>query len=63
MKESDRLKTVSETLRSLGADITETQDWLVIHGKKQLAGGIADSHNDHRIAMMAAIISSACKDP
>jgi 3-phosphoshikimate 1-carboxyvinyltransferase len=63
MKESDRLKTVSETLRSLGADITETQDGLVIHGKKQLAGGIADSHNDHRIAMMAAIISSACKDP
>lgn len=62
IKESDRLKTVTETLRQLGADITETSDGLLINGKKQLTGGTVRSHGDHRIAMTAAIISTVCID-
>ena len=63
LKESDRLKTVTETLRTIGADITETPGGLVVCGKKQLTGGTVASHNDHRIAMTAAIISSVCAGP
>jgi 3-phosphoshikimate 1-carboxyvinyltransferase len=63
IKESDRIKTVTDTLRLLGADIVETPDGLIIHGKKQLIGGTINSHNDHRIAMTAAIVSSVCTEP
>ena len=62
MKESDRLRAVSETLSKLGADITETEDGLVINGRESLTGGTADSFGDHRIAMMAAVASVACTE-
>jgi 3-phosphoshikimate 1-carboxyvinyltransferase len=62
-KESDRLKTVTETLAALGADITEAQESLVINGKKQLVGGTVSAHGDHRIAMTAAVASTVCSGP
>lgn len=62
IKESDRLKTVYETLHTLGADIEEKEDGLVIRGKGKLKGGIVSSHNDHRIAMMAAIAAIVCEE-
>jgi len=63
IKESDRLAATTQTLKTLGADIKETRDGLVIDGVKGLKGGIVDVHGDHRIAMMAAIASSACIHP
>ncbi len=63
LKESDRLSTTSETLRAFGAEITETQDSLLIQGVQQLHGGKVDSHNDHRIVMMAAVASALCSGP
>ena len=57
LKESDRLFTVWETLKTLGADIVQEGDSLIINGSKRLKGGRVDSHGDHRIAMMAAIAS------
>lgn len=62
IKESDRLKTVYETLNALGADIEEKEDGLIIRGKEKLKGGTVSSFNDHRIAMMAAIASIVCED-
>jgi 3-phosphoshikimate 1-carboxyvinyltransferase len=62
IKESDRLKTVTETLRILGAGITETSDGLIISGKKHLTGGTVSAHNDHRIPMTAAIVSAVCSE-
>jgi len=62
IKESDRLRAVTETLCALGADITETQDGLIINGKKSLRGGTVSSFGDHRIAMTAAIASIRCND-
>ncbi len=64
IKESDRLKTVSEMLGALGAEIKETEDGLIINGSGEgLCGGAAaDSCNDHRIAMSAAIASCICKE-
>lgn len=57
MKESDRLFTVADTLRKLGADIEEGEDFLTVKGGRRLRGGSVDSHGDHRIVMMAAIAS------
>lgn len=61
-KESDRLKTTSDMLKSIGADVTELEDSLVIVGKSSLDGGHVDSHNDHRIAMAAAVAACGCKN-
>ncbi len=64
MKESDRLSTVTEVLSALGADIEEQADALVIRGREKLPGGVTVSgHNDHRIAMMAAIAATNCDAP
>lgn len=61
LKESDRLDAITKTLKSIGADVIELDDGLVIHGKKRLEGGVVDSFNDHRIAMMASIASIVCE--
>ena len=59
LKESDRLRSTTELLQSLGADITELEDGLVIHGVPALRGGTIDSCGDHRIAMSAAVAAMA----
>lgn len=59
MKESDRLAAIYDVLSSLGADIARTQDGLLLQGVDHLEGGVVDSHNDHRIAMMSAIAAIA----
>ena len=39
----------------MGANITETDDGMIINGGNPLKGAIVDSHGDHRIAMSCAI--------
>lgn len=63
LKESDRIESVVTTLKKLGADISETEDGMIIVGKEYLEGGEVDSYNDHRIAMMSAIASVVSKNP
>ncbi len=64
IKESDRLKAVTEVLGTLGARIEEGADFLRIEGLAALPGGTCvDAHNDHRIAMMTAIAATCCKHP
>lgn len=60
IKESDRLATTTEVLRTLGADVTETDDGLIIVGKPTLTGGAVQAFGDHRIAMTAAVASLGC---
>lgn len=62
IKESDRLFTVADTLRNLGADIEERETSLLIRGGKLLSGGSTDSHGDHRIVMMAALAAPISKN-
>ena len=62
LKESDRLSSTAAMLRDLGADVTEREDGLVIHGKEYLKGGIVDACGDHRIAMSAAVASCLCTE-
>jgi 3-phosphoshikimate 1-carboxyvinyltransferase len=61
LKESDRLFTVSDMLRRLGANIEENDDGLTIEGVRALRGGSVSSYNDHRIAMSAAVAASVCE--
>ena len=63
IKESDRLHTVASLLSRFGADVTETEDGLIILGSKSLTGGEAQSFGDHRIAMTAAVLSAVCTEP
>lgn len=63
IKESDRLRTVANMLRSLGGHVDELDDGLRIHGAEHLTGGIVDGCNDHRIVMAAAIAASIAADP
>lgn len=64
IKESDRLASVTAVLNALGANIEELPDGLVIHGVDGLEGGVTvDAHNDHRIAMMAAMAATRCEKP
>ena len=55
VKESDRIAIVTENLRKMGADVTPTDDGMIIRGGKPLHGGVLDSHLDHRIAMSFAV--------
>lgn len=61
IKESDRIMTTARMLRSLGGNIAETEDGLIINGKEFLDGGETPSFNDHRIAMAAAVAACRCK--
>jgi 3-phosphoshikimate 1-carboxyvinyltransferase len=63
IKETDRLKTVTASLSSLGADIKETRDGLIINGKERLNGGSVVATNDHRLAMLAALAAAVCDNP
>ena len=60
IKESDRLQSVSQTLNQLGGNVSVTDDGLIIESSA-LLGGCVDSHNDHRIAMLAAIASTVSR--
>jgi 3-phosphoshikimate 1-carboxyvinyltransferase len=63
LKESDRLTSICEMLSTLGADIAQTEDGLIINGRPTLRGGRVRSYNDHRIVMAAAVAAVACETP
>lgn len=54
VKESDRIATMADGLRSLGIHVEETPDGARIEGGR-LSGGVVESHGDHRIAMSFAV--------
>jgi 3-phosphoshikimate 1-carboxyvinyltransferase len=62
LKESDRIATVVQGLRGLGAAIEATADGFVVTGTGGLRGGAIESHGDHRLAMMGAIAGMASED-
>ena len=63
LKESDRLETTTRELTALGARVRIAGDDLLIQGVDELRGGAIEAHNDHRIAMMAAIAATRCTEP
>src|SRR4051794_7020871 len=59
VKETDRIATVVEGLRGLGAHIEATEDGFVVQGDGGLRGGAIASHGDHRLAMLGAVAGLA----
>lgn len=57
VKESNRIRSVVENLKSMGADVTELEDGMIIKGKKILKKAKIKTYNDHRIAMAFGIMS------
>jgi 3-phosphoshikimate 1-carboxyvinyltransferase len=62
VKESDRIATVVDGLRGLGADIEATDDGFVVNGTGGLRGGAIEAHGDHRLAMLGAVAGLASQE-
>ena len=63
LKESDRIESITAALSALGAKITADEDSMSITGVARLSGGVCQSWNDHRIAMMLAIAATRAASP
>lgn len=61
VKETDRIWTTTEGLKSLGVNVTPTEDGMIIHGGNPVHGGVVNSYLDHRIAMAFAIAGLAAE--
>lgn len=62
-KESDRIALTEDMLRTLGADISGTEDGCVINGVRRLKGGRIHHHGDHRMMMAASVASLISEGP
>ena len=61
VKETNRIQAVAHNLKNMGADITPTDDGMIIRGGKPLYGASIQTYFDHRIAMafsIAALVAS-----
>jgi 3-phosphoshikimate 1-carboxyvinyltransferase len=62
LKESDRIATVVDGLRGLGAEIEATEDGFAVQGTGGLRGGAIEAHGDHRLAMLGAVAGLVARD-
>jgi 3-phosphoshikimate 1-carboxyvinyltransferase len=62
VKETDRIATVVDGLKGLGAAIEATDDGFVVQGTGRLRGGVFDSRGDHRMAMLGAVAGLASEE-
>jgi len=62
VKESDRIATVVQGLRGLGADIEALEDGFAVRGTGELRGGRLHAHGDHRLAMLGAVAGVASRE-
>ena len=62
IKESDRIKSVADTICRLGGQAEPTKDGMIIKGRTSLSGGNVSCYNDHRIAMMIGALSVFCSN-
>jgi 3-phosphoshikimate 1-carboxyvinyltransferase len=62
-KESDRITSLAEGFRRMGAAIEEFPDGFHVVGDRRLRGGEVDAHNDHRLAMAFAIAALGASGP
>ena len=62
VKESDRIATVVDGLRGLGADIDASPDGFIVRGTGGLRGGRLEAHGDHRLALLGAVAGLASRE-
>lgn len=63
IKECDRIKATVSQLQVLGGTICELEEGMDVTGVETLHGGYCKTYDDHRIAMMLAIIATVCSEP
>jgi 3-phosphoshikimate 1-carboxyvinyltransferase len=64
VKESDRIRALSENLRRLGVQVQEYEDGLSFEGGNDLVpSGPLNSYDDHRIAMATGVAGLASSRP
>ena len=66
VKESDRIATLVNGFRALGIDADEREDGFTVRGgagTARPAGGVANAHGDHRMAMAFAVAALAAANP
>ncbi len=56
LKESDRLGDLAAEWQRMGARIEVLEDGLVVHGGARLCAAVLNPHDDHRLAMSAAVV-------
>ena len=63
VKETDRIETVTASLRGLGIRVTASDDGLGVRGvPSRPKGGGMSSHGDHRIAMLGAVAGLSSRE-
>ncbi len=62
IKESDRIASVVEGLRGLGAEIEAAPDGFAVRGTGALRGGRIDARGDHRLALLGAVAGLASEE-
>ena len=55
-KESDRLRAIALEWGRMGGRVKELDDGIIVYGGERLSGAVIDPHNDHRLAMSAAVV-------
>jgi len=63
VKESDRIATMADGLRRMGAIVEERPDGVSIQGRAALHGATVESHGDHRVAMALAVAALVASGP
>lgn len=64
VKESDRIASVAANLRSLGVEVEELEDGMIITGAKEyIPTTPIRSYGDHRVAMAFSILGTYAKEP
>lgn len=64
IKESDRIAAMETELRTLGCDISSTEDTVTICGTTKIKGNVElHGHNDHRIVMALSILATTAEQP
>lgn len=56
-KESNRAEAIQQELKKIGIEITVENDEMIIKGNDTFKPAIFETHSDHRIAMMCAIVA------
>jgi 3-phosphoshikimate 1-carboxyvinyltransferase len=55
VKESDRVRTVVNAIKSLGGEVEEFEDGFAVEGPQRLRGNTIETEGDHRIAMAFSV--------
>ncbi|UCC45546.1 MAG: 3-phosphoshikimate 1-carboxyvinyltransferase [Candidatus Zixiibacteriota bacterium] len=63
VKESDRLRAISENLTAMSVKCGLLEDGLAIEGREELQGADLSSFGDHRIAMAFSVAALAASGP